>query len=102
LTAALFLAALGFVWHQRRRFNATTAYLRLRERLRPELGRDLEALPPLAVAGRLAARFPQTEEPSRQLVDLYLRESFGGRRLSATELRQARRLLRHALSRRAA
>jgi hypothetical protein len=101
LTVALALVTAGFLWLQRRRFDATAAYVRLRERLRPEFGRRLESVPPLAVAGHLAERFPRTERPARRLVDLYLTESFGGRRLSAAEVREARRLLRQALSRKA-
>lgn len=102
LTAVLALASIAFFWLQHRRFSATRAYLRLRERLRPEFGRDLEAVPPLAVAARFAQRYPLRAEPARQLVDLYLGESFEGRSLTADAVRDARRLLRQALSRRAA
>jgi transglutaminase-like putative cysteine protease len=102
LTAVLALASVAFFWLQHRRFSATRAYLRLRERLRGDFGPGLEAVPPLAVAERFAARYPLGAEPARELVDLYLDESFQGRSLTADDLRHARRLLRRALSRRAA
>jgi len=102
LTTALALATAGFFWFQRRRFSATAAYLRLRERLRPgfqtEFGGELESLAPLAVAARYADRFPAAAEPARELVDLYLDESFAERELSAEEIRVVRGLLRQALS----
>lgn len=102
LTLALLLATAAFFAFQRRRFSATAAYLRLRERLRPEVGPSLESMPPLVVASRYAERFPRAAEPARQLVDLYLGESFGGRRLSGAQTQAARDLLRQALKRRAA
>jgi len=102
LALALAAASAAFVWWERRRFDATRAYVRLRERLRPDFGRKLESVPPLAVADRFAERFPRTAGPARELVDLYVGESFDGRRLTADELRHARRLLRRALRRRAA
>ena len=102
LTGVLLLASVGFFWYQRQRFSATLAYLRLRERLRPEFGPQLEAVPPLTVADRFADRFPRTAQPARELVELYLGESFDGRRLSPAQLRRARDLLRRALQQQAA
>jgi len=102
LTLVLLVACGVFFWHQRRRFDAAHAYLRLRSRLQADPGRQLESVPPLEVADRFARSFPHAAEPSRELVQIYLAESFGGRELTAEELQHVRQLLRRALSRRAA
>jgi len=102
LTLALLTAIVGFYLFQRRRFSATRAYLRLRERLRPELGAELESAPPLAVVRRYVARYPHTAEATEQLLELYLAESFESRVLLPEETQRARELLRLALKRKAA
>jgi hypothetical protein len=102
LAALLAVAIAAFAFFQRRRFDASRAYLRLRERLRPELGAGLDAVAPLALARRYGERFPHHAAAARELVDLYLVESFQQRPLSAAELERARRLLRAAVRRRAA
>ncbi|MCZ6726604.1 MAG: transglutaminaseTgpA domain-containing protein [Acidobacteria bacterium] len=99
LGLGLLLVTGGFFWYQHQRFDATVAYLRLRERLRPELGPRLESVPPLAMVQRYVDRYPHCARPARELVELYLGESFAGRRLSAEQVRRARELLRLALRR---
>ncbi len=102
LAAMLTLAIAGFLLARRQRFTATRAYVRLREQLRPEVGDGLEALAPLAVIRRFERRFPETAAPARELVALYLAESFAARKLSEIEIQRAKTLLRQALGRRAA
>jgi protein-glutamine gamma-glutamyltransferase len=102
LALLLLLAMAAFAAWQHRRFDASRAYLRLRERLRPELGAGVEAMAPLALVRHYGERFPQGAGAARELVELYLVESFQERRLSTAELGRARRLLRAAVRRRAA
>ncbi len=54
------------------------------------------------MADRFAERYPLRADPARELVDLYLGESFEGTPLTTEDVRHARRLLSEALSRRAA
>jgi len=96
LTGVLLLASAGFFWYQRWRFSATVAYIRLRERLRPEFGPKLEAMAPMAVADGIAECFPQTARCARELVGLYIAESFDCRVLTKNELGRVRHLLRRA------
>jgi transglutaminase-like putative cysteine protease len=98
LPLLVLLLTAGIWWRfGRRQFTATRAYERLRGRLQaidPEIG---PAMPPLALAHRLAERFPAAAPPADSLVRLYLRESFGGERLAGGELVRARELLKGAL-----
>ena len=91
------VAILAFLLVRRRSFTAADGYLRLRERLRDEAGAELEAWPPLTVVDRFADRWPERADPARELVALYLTESFGGRELSEEEVERARELTGRAL-----
>ncbi len=97
--------ALLIAIRRRRRFGATAAYRRLRD----DLGRREPALSvataPLALKEWVVQNLPQAAGPSAQLIDLYLLESFGERRLSApqtvslrTSLGEVRSVLRRTKS----
>jgi transglutaminase-like putative cysteine protease len=88
---ALLLAVLVFV--RRPVPNARRAYVRLRRQARLK-GVELDdSVAPEALSARLVERFPEAAPPARRLVDLYLQESFGERRLSAEEIGELDRLL---------
>lgn len=85
-------------WRMRPPFDATRAYLRLRARGRIV---GLEARPTdtaLEFRDRLVERRPSIAEPTSRVVNFYLEESFGGRRLGADELAQVRSDLREVRS----
>ncbi len=81
--------------------TAARAYERLRRRL-ADRGLDLgRSVAPLAFRRRAVRRFPQIQHLTDRVVDLYLRESFGGETLGEAEraeleqaLRDSRQLLR--------
>ncbi|MGE5233628.1 MAG: transglutaminaseTgpA domain-containing protein [Acidobacteriota bacterium] len=83
--------------------TAARAYERLRSRL-AQRGLDLgRSVAPLAFRRRAVRRFPQLEHVTDRVVELYLRESFGGETLGDTEraeleqaLRDSRQLLRRS------
>lgn len=98
LLVALVLAVLRW---RRPPLTAARAYVQLRRRL-ADRGLDAsDALAPLAFRRRAVRRFPQLERATGRVVDLYLRESFGGEALGDAErgeleqaLRETRQLLR--------
>ena len=94
---ALLVAAALWWRFGRKEFTATRAYRRLRGRLHhldPTIG---PAVAPVDLAHRLGVRFPAAAPPADSLVRLYLRESFGGERLGADDLQEARGLLKQSL-----
>ena len=94
-------AALALVWLRRRPpLTATAAYRALRRRLERAGARLPPSLPPLALRGEAARRHPEVAAPAARIVDLYLRESFGGMELSAPqreELHEALRAVRRGV-----
>jgi len=77
-------------------FTATRAYRQLRQHL-DRVGLPLtEATAPLDLERRTVRRWPAAAEPAGRLVELYLRESFGGRSLDEAERQAARQALRRA------
>jgi hypothetical protein len=102
MAAALGLAALLAIggWlllrHRRRTFTATQAFRRWRRWLRRQGVEVASAKPPQALAQLAAERFPETREATANVIELYLRESFGGRSLEPQEREQLRRDLRRA------
>lgn len=84
--AVVILAAGLWVWRHRPPFTASRAYRRLRAGLGSRVGEPLEpSLPPLAVGDMLASRWPAAASSGRRVIELYLRESYGGQPLSETE-----------------
>ncbi|HEX9671627.1 MAG TPA: DUF3488 and transglutaminase-like domain-containing protein [Thermoanaerobaculia bacterium] len=101
LASAALAAALALVWLRRRPLlTATAAYRALRRRLEREGARLPPSLAPLALRGVAARRHPEVAAPAARIVDLYLRESFGGVELSSPqreELREALRAVRRGV-----
>ena len=52
---------------------------------------------PLQMAHEIERRRPAASKPARRVVDLYLRESFGGQLLNAEELEELKSDLREAI-----
>lgn len=103
---ALVLAVAGvlaFLWLRRRAFDGRRAYERLRSAASAR-GVPLElGTPPRELAQRVNGRFPEAGRSTARIVDLYLRESYGGATLSTREreelnerLADARKVLRRA------
>jgi protein-glutamine gamma-glutamyltransferase len=101
LAAAALAAALALLWLRRRPpLTATAAYRALRRRLEREGARLPPSLAPLSVRGEAARRHPEAAAPAARIVDLYLRESFGGMELSPPqreELREALQAVRRGV-----
>ena len=94
----LLFGAAYWVWRHRPSFSATRAYRRLRagvENDQPQ-GRH-GSLAPLRLAARIEATHPPAAVPARRVIDLYLRESFGGQEMTDEELVELRAALREAL-----
>ncbi len=87
-------AAAILIWHRRRPLTAEDAYRRLRDRL-VAAGLDVhDALPPLELRELATRSFPVVERPVRRVVELYVRESFAGEALPATDTAGLRRELK--------
>jgi hypothetical protein len=100
-TAAAALAALAAAgllgWRRLRApLDATLAYRRIRRRLARAGLRVSPALAPLALQNLAARRFPAAAAATARVVGLYLRESFGGRKLAEPELAVLRAALQEA------
>jgi transglutaminase-like putative cysteine protease len=66
--------------------TATRAYRKLRRRLGKSGAPLPESTPPLVFRSTAAARYPRAADPTARIIDLYLRESFGGEPLEDEEL----------------
>ncbi|HYG64572.1 MAG TPA: DUF3488 and transglutaminase-like domain-containing protein [Thermoanaerobaculia bacterium] len=90
LAGLVLLAAAAWLLARRLRppLTATTAYRRLRHRLARAGAPFPESFPPLALSRETAARYPAAAQPAARVIELYLRESFGGQDLRDDE-RQA-------------
>lgn len=97
LLATVLVLAAYLLWRRHQAgFTATRAYRQLRGHL-DRLGLPLtEATAPLELERRAVRRWPAAAEPAGRLVELYLRESFGGRSLDEAEREAARQALRRA------
>jgi transglutaminase-like putative cysteine protease len=93
------LAAALWFWWQRERLSATMLYRRLRARLARAVPETDDSVPPLEVERRLSDLFPAARSQTRRVIELYLEESFGGRRLEDEELVEAREAFREAKKR---
>jgi hypothetical protein len=87
--AGLALAVLGWWLYRlyRTPLTATRAYRQLRRRLGRH-GALSESVPPLVFRSAAAARYPRAADSTARVIDLYLRESFGGEPLEDEELEQ--------------
>ncbi len=106
--ASLWLIAAGLSmllaasWLARRRFSAAVAYLRMRSAagsLLPEIG---ESTAPLVLLETLERRVPEVAQSAGRVVDLYVRESWGGESLAEGDrvaIRNALREVRRGLRR---
>jgi hypothetical protein len=94
------LAAAGLLGRRLRApLDATLAYRRIRRRLARAGLRISPALAPLALQNLAAKSFPAAAAATARVVGLYLRESFGGRRLAEPELAALRAALLEVESR---
>lgn len=87
LLALFALVAWRLLLRYRPPLTATIAYRRLRRRLVRAGAPVPESLPPLAFRLEAARRYPHSAEPAGRIVELYLRESFGGAELAEDERR---------------
>lgn len=86
----LLVAALVVAYLSRRPLTARRAYEGLRERLDRGGLEVTEALAPLELQRLAVERYPAAATATRQLVGLYLRESFAGRHLDPDQRRNLR------------
>lgn len=95
------LLGAGFwVWRHRPGLTTARAYRYLRARLQKDQQAPLaDSVPALEVSRRLVERFPGASESTCRLIDLYLRESFGGQELTEAERSELKVVLREAKSR---
>jgi hypothetical protein len=87
LTGIVLLAAAAWLLVHRLRppLTATKAYRRLRHRLARAGAPFPESFPPLALSREAAVRYPSAAQPAARVIELYLRESFGGQDLGDEE-----------------
>lgn len=87
-----------WIWRHRPAFSAVRAYRRLRSKIeREEVLPVRAATPPLELASHIERSMPQASESARIVIDLYLRESFGGQELSEEDRQDLRQALRDAV-----
>lgn len=94
--AVVALVVIALLWWERRhrKRTATESYRRLRERLERSGLAVPESLAPLQLVRSAGGRFPQAARSASRLVDLYVRESFGGEELDEAALGDAAESLR--------
>lgn len=96
--ALVLLWGAWWIWRHRPAFSAVRAYRQLRSRIeRDESIAVPGSTPPLKLAEHIASTKPAASAPSRRVIDLYLRESFGGQELSEDERQELRTALRDAV-----
>jgi len=89
-----------WIWRHRPQFTAVRAYRRLRSGVeRSNLIPLVSSVAPLKLAEEIARHKPSASEPARRVIDLYLRESFGGQPLDEGELADLRLDVREAMQR---
>ena len=87
-----------WIWRHRPAFSAVRAYRQLRHRYERDDSVELPAsAPPLALADQISRFRPQASIPARRVIDLYLRESFGGQELTEEERQELRGAPRDAV-----
>ena len=96
--ALLILFSAWWIWRHRPAFSAVSAYRRLRSGVERSSVVPLSAaVAPLDLATRIEQQRPEASKPARRVIDLYLRESFGGQPLDDDELAQLRVEVREAI-----
>jgi hypothetical protein len=96
--AVALLLAFWWIWRHRPAPTATRAYRALRSKFdKSAAGAVVSSAPPLALADSIRRDRPAAAAPSRRIIELYLRESFGGQVLRPEELEDLQRDLREAL-----
>jgi len=94
------LAILGgwWIWRHRPAFSAVRAYRQLRGTVERQDSLAVSNLwPPMRLADHIAATRPPASVPARRVIELYLRESFGGQELDEDERRELQAALREAV-----
>jgi transglutaminase-like putative cysteine protease len=87
-----------WIWRHRPAFSAVRAYRQLRSRIENDEAIELQgSTPPLGLAEHIASAKPLASVPARRVIDLYLRESFGGQELTEEERQELRIALRDAV-----
>ena len=80
------LVAVWWLWSHWPDLNGARAYRRLRERVAKKADSELaESMPPLEFAELVTERAPAASRSTHRVVELYLRESFGGEELTPAE-----------------
>jgi hypothetical protein len=82
---AMLAVVAWILWRRRPPLTATRAYERLRRRLAQRGLKVAESTAPLALRRSAEQRFPEAASPTGRIVELYLRESFGGVELADDE-----------------
>lgn len=96
--ALLIVGSAWWIWRHRPAFSGSRAYRLLRARIeRHQAVPTAPSLGPLALAERLEAARPAAWAPARRVIELYLRESFGGQELDDDERRELQTALRDAI-----
>ena len=94
----LLLAGAWWVWRHRPEFSAVRAYRRLRTQAERDSAIDVSStVAPLDLAARISKQRPAAASPAKQVIDLYLRESFGGEDLDELERRELQVALKEAV-----
>ena len=92
------LVAVGWLWSHWPDLNGARAYRKLRERVAKKADSDLaESIPPLEFAELVTKRAPAASRSTHRVVELYLRESFGGEELSREERGELKEVLTDAV-----
>jgi len=96
--ALVLLWGAWWIWRHRPAFSAVRAYRQLRSRIEKDEEIAVPgSTPPLELAEHIARSKPRASVPARRVIDLYLRESFGGQDLTEEDRQELRTALRDAL-----
>lgn len=94
----LSLVAVWWLWSHWPDLNGARAYRKLRERVARKKDSELaDSMPPLEFAELVARRAPTASRPTQRVVELYLRESFGGEELTREERDELKEVLTDAV-----
>jgi transglutaminase-like putative cysteine protease len=92
------LVAVWWLWSHWPDLNGARAYRKLRERVARKKDAELaDSMPPLEFAELVAKRVPTASQSAHRVVELYLRESFGGDELSPEERGELKEVLTDAV-----
>jgi transglutaminase-like putative cysteine protease len=92
------LVAVWWLWSHWPDLNGARAYRKLRERVARKKDAELaDSMPPFKFAEFVAKRVPTASRSTHRVVELYLRESFGGEELSQKERGELKEVLTDAV-----